>query len=85
VALAHEQAVAGEEARRHRIGQDLRLALREVGDDVQPRQPLERVRVDDVRRAGPVVADDEDVARLGGAVRSAGRQPCKRDDSEQDA
>ena len=42
---------------------DLREALLLVGHDVHAREPLERVRVDDVGRAVPVVADVEHVAR----------------------
>ena len=63
VALADQQSDPEEEAGRERVGEERRPPLREVGHDVQPRQPLERARVDDVRRPVPVVADDEHVTR----------------------
>ena len=72
VALADEQVVGVEDAQRDRVGRDLGAALRQVGDDVQPREDLLRARVDDVGGAVPVVGDDEHVA--GGAGGLDGRR-----------
>jgi hypothetical protein len=88
VALADELADAVEEKLGRRIGLDLRHALRTVGNHVDPLQPLEGVRVDEVGAARPVVADDQHVARtspFGGHRRRRqhnqahdNQQPCQR-------
>jgi hypothetical protein len=59
VAFADQRADADEVAELARVERDLPEALLEVRDDVQPREPLEGVRVDDVRRAVPVVGDEQ--------------------------
>src|SRR5436190_525430 len=65
MALSDEQADSGEEPRGRRVGHDLRHPLVLVGNDVEADQPLERVPVQDIGGAVPVVADDEDLMRLG--------------------
>ena len=80
VALADEQGVGLEDPERHRVGRDLGQPLRKVGHDVQPRQDLQRVRVDDVGRPVPVVADDEHVARRGSGGERRRRGASQRDD-----
>ncbi len=62
VPLADQLADQVEERGGDRVGVDLGDPLLGVGDDVDPFEPLERARVDQVGGAGPVVADDEDVA-----------------------
>jgi hypothetical protein len=67
VALADELLDGEEERQPLGVGDDLGHPLVDVGDHVHPTQPLERVRVDDVRgaheqhRAEPVVvvADEQ--------------------------
>src|SRR3712207_9322215 len=61
---------------RRRVGGDLGDPLLAVGDDVEALEPLERVRVDHVGGAGPVVADDEHVAGL--RARGLGRSEERR-------
>jgi hypothetical protein len=65
VALADLLADRQEVAEAHRVALDLGHPLGQVGHDVQPHQPLERVAVEDVGSAVPVVAHHDDVARRG--------------------
>jgi hypothetical protein len=74
VALADRLPDPEEVAHPVRVALDLGHALVLVGHDVDPRELLERVRVDDVGRAVPVVADVEDVARSGRRGRRADGQ-----------
>jgi hypothetical protein len=64
---------------RRRVGRDLGDPLRAVRDDVEALEALERVRVDQVGGAGPVVAHDEHVAR-----RALGCGLCGRDQAHGD-
>ena len=66
MALAHELADAEEVPVGGRVGLDLGHPLGAVGDDVEPRDPLEPLGVDDVRGPLPVVADEQHVAGCGG-------------------
>ena len=82
VALADELPDPLVEALADRVERDLRLALGLVGDDVDAVQALERVGVDDVGRAVPVVADEDHRPRLarhrvraeGAGVRGGGQE-----------
>ena len=80
MALADQRADAVVVELRRRVGRDLGDPLVAVGNDVEALEPLEAARVDQVRGAGPVVADDEHVA-VGPLTRSL----CGRDEAgEQD-
>jgi hypothetical protein len=65
VPLAHEHVHPREVAAGGRVGCDLRQPLIQIGNDVDPGQPVVGVRVHHVGGALPVVAHHEHVAQAG--------------------
>jgi hypothetical protein len=74
VALADRLADREEERQALGVALDLGHALLAVGHEVDAREPLVRLRVDDVHGAGPVVADEHDALRVRALRRPVARR-----------